>query len=132
MSVHSLLGSHSEAKKILAAYTTSLASWDGKGLSNQQYNVALKNCSQVTMDLFMLGILPSGTNVGNYMAANEYGVSVSPNWNMINMQAIFYNKSTNIAGFETAMQLQRAKYEGKNSFTQWWYSALRNNIDTIS
>jgi len=50
---------------------------------------------------------------------------------MINMQTIFYNRSTNLAGFEKAMQMQRNKYEGKNWFIQWWHSDLRKNIDKI-
>ena len=126
------VASHNGALALLSAYDKSLETWDGNGLPNQEYNVATKNCGQVTMDLFKQGTLPSGTNVGNYMASNGYGNAVIPNWNMINMQAIFYNKSTNIAGFNTAMQTQRAKYEGKSDFTQWWYSGLRNNINAIS
>ena len=79
----------------------------------------------------MTGTLPSGTNVGNYMTVNGYGNAMITNWNMINMQNIFYNSATNLAGFEAAMQTQRNKYEGKNAFTQWWHSGLRNNINTI-
>jgi hypothetical protein len=126
------VASHNAAKQYLKEYRDALDTWNGKGLPNQGYNVALKNCGQVTMELFIMGTLPSGTNISNYMAINWYGVAVIPNWNMINMQAIFYNKATNLAGFETAMQIQRAKYEGKNGFTQWWYFTLRNNINIIS
>jgi len=124
--------SHEGALGLLSAYNESLETWNGKGLPNKNYNVATNNCGQVTMNLFMQGTLPSGTNVGDYMTANWYGNAVIPNWNMINMQAIFYNKSTNLAGFNAAMQTQRAKYEGKNDFIQWWYSGLRNNINSIS
>ncbi|KJR97693.1 MAG: hypothetical protein VR68_12300 [Peptococcaceae bacterium BRH_c4a] len=124
--------SHNGAQELLESYEASLGTWDGKGLSNQEYNVLTNNCGQVTMSLFEQGTLPSGTNVGDYMTSNGYGTAVIPNWNMINMQAIFYNKATNLAGFEAAMKTQRAKYEGQNSFTQWWYTELRNNINTIS
>ena len=124
--------SHDEAKGLRKSYKDSLEEWDGKGFPNQKYNVVTNNCGQVTMSLFEQGTLPSGTNVGDYMTSNGYGTAVIPNWNMINMQAIFYNKATNLAGFEAAMKTQRAKYEGQNSFTQWWYTELRNNINTIS
>jgi hypothetical protein len=84
------------------------------------------------MMLFYQGILPDGTNVGDYAAAHDYGIGVIPDANMNNMQAIFYNTATNLDGFNEAMQAQRDKYEGKNAFMQWWYSSLMNDINTIN
>lgn len=124
--------SHNEALSLRQKYLDALKTWDGKGFPNQQYNLAFTNCGQVTMRLFMKGTLPSGTNVGQYMNRNGYGNSAIPNWNMINMQKIFYNHATNLASFNIALQEQRNKYEGKNSITQRWYSGLKANIDTIS
>jgi len=125
--------SHSGALELLDIYRESLKSWDGKGLANQKYNVATKNCGQVTLDLFSRGTLPSGMTVLGYMAWNGYGSAATiPNLNMNNMQKIFYNKSTNLAGFEDAIKTQKAKYEGKSDFIQWWHTNLRVNIDMIS
>ena len=133
------VASHDEAMRLRGDYVDSIQNGTARvgpinslmGVTNENYGAFTNNCGQVTMGLFMMGTLPSGTNVSDYMNANGYGVAVIPNWNMINMQNIFYNKSTNLTGFEAAMQAQRAKYEGKNSFTQWWYSGLRSNINSI-
>ena len=65
------------------------------------------------------------------MTANGYGTAVIPKWNMINIRSIFYNKATNLNGFEAAMKIQRAKYEGKSKYIQCLYSGLRNNINAI-
>lgn len=105
--------SHNAAQELLQSYNGSLKTWDGKGLSNQEYNFFTNNCGQVTMELFRKGTLPSGTNVGDYMSKNRYGSSVLPNVSMINMQNLFYNSATNLTGFEAAMQTQRNKYEKK-------------------
>ena len=121
----------------------------GQEIPNGQYDLLTRNCGQVAMDLIGMGTLPSGTNVGDYInsrrepkndwkstkagnRATNMAMDILPNANMSNMQNIFYNKSTNIGGFNSAMQTQRDKYEGKGKFTQWRYSKLKNNIDTIS
>jgi RHS repeat-associated protein len=124
--------SHKGAQEYLSKYTQSLITWNGKGLSNKDYNFFLNNCSQTTMALFYKGTLPDGTNVGKYAAENGYGTGMLPNANIWNMQTIFYNKATNLAGFETALKAEREKYEGKNWFTQWWYSGMRKNINKVS
>lgn len=85
------------------------------------------------MQLFMLGILPSGTSVEEYVAKNEYGIGIIPNMNMNNMQSVFYNKATNLSGFEKAMQKQRDKYQNKWNWVQTvFYGVLKENIETIS
>lgn len=79
-----------------------------------------------------MGILPDGTSVSTYYTLNGYGISLIPNWNMINLQTVFYNTVTNLDGFNNAMQEQRDKYEGKNILIQRFYSALSKNISIIS
>jgi RHS repeat-associated protein len=117
--------SHAEAQGWLKTYYTSPSA------QNQEYHLSAKNCRQATMELLMMGTLPSGTNVGDYMAKNSRTVSVIPNMNMNNMQDIFYNKANNIAGFESAMQVERAKYEGKPGLIQKWHETRKKNIETI-
>lgn len=70
-----------------------------------------------------MGILPDGTSVSTYYTLNGYGISLIPNWNMINLQTVFYNTVTNLDGFN---------YEGKNILIQRFYSALSKNISIIS
>ncbi len=102
-------------------------------IENRDYRLLTNNCSQVTMRLFMLGTLPDGTSVEAYVARNGYDISVIPNINMNSMQSIFYNKSTNLSGFETAVQEQKKKYQNKWKWVQWLvYGKLKNNIETIS
>ena len=102
-------------------------------IENRDYRLFSNNCSQVTMQLFMLGILPSGTSVEEYVAKNEYGIGIIPNMNMNNMQSVFYNKATNLSGFEKAMQKQRDKYQNKWNWVQTvFYGVLKENIETIS
>ena len=102
-------------------------------IENRDYRLFSNNCSQVTMQLFMLGILPSGTSVEEYVTKNEYGIGIIPNMNMNNMQSVFYNKATNLSGFEKAMQKQRDKYQNKWNWVQTvFYGALKENIETIS
>ena len=52
---------------------------------------------------------------------------------MNNMQSVFYNKATNLSGFEKAMQKQRDKYQNKWNWVQTvFYGVLKENIETIS
>ncbi len=128
------------ARGLLDKYNQSIENGTAKGwayyqwlgVTNNDYRGLTNNCSQVTMDLFYRGTLPNGTNVGDYAASLGYRIGAIPNANMSNMQSAFYNNAYNIDGFNTAMQTQRYKYESKNAFVQWWYSGLRNNINTIS
>ena len=124
--------SHNKALELLDAYTTSLNTWNGKGLPNKNYNVVTKNCGQVTMDLLMMGTLPNGTNVGTYIYSHKKGNSIIPNSNMNNMRELFCNKAINLTGFETMIQRQKNLYEGKSSFIQWFHSSLKRKIDEIS
>lgn len=102
-------------------------------IENRDYNLLTNNCSQVTMRLFMLGILPDCTSVAAYLARNGYGTNVIPNINMNNMQSVFYNKATNLSGFEKAIQEQRNRYQNKWEWVQWlFYRDLKSNIETIS
>ena len=67
------------------------------------------------------------------LARNGYGTTVIPNINMNNMQSVFYNKATNLFGFEKAIQEQRNRYQNKWEWVQWlFYRELRSNIETIS
>ena len=125
--------SNNGAAAYFGEYKAAETTWDGNGYANKQYNLVTNNCGQVAMRLLSMGTLPDGTNVGSYIAGRGYYTTGElPDIHMNNMQNIFYNKAHNFTGFESAMQTQRAKYEGKNDFIQWWYSDLKNNINTIS
>ena len=125
--------SNNAAAKLFEIYDQSSKTGNANGLPNGNYNVMSNNCGQVAMRLLSMGTLPDGTNVGSYIAGRGYYTTGElPDIHMNNMQNIFYNKAHNFTGFESAMQTQRAKYEGKNDFIQWWYSDLKNNINTIA
>ncbi|MDD2565179.1 MAG: RHS repeat-associated core domain-containing protein, partial [Salinivirgaceae bacterium] len=125
--------SHKAAQKFHEEYKIAIEKGEkGFLVDNKKYGLITNNCGQVTMELIMKGTLSSGMNVGDYISSQWYGVAVIPNWNVINIQSIFYNSATNLEGFEAAIQKQRNKYEGKSDFIQWWYSGLKKNINTIS
>lgn len=101
-------------------------------MKNKEYKFFSKNCGQVVVDLFSLGTLPDGTNAGGFAYPNGYGQNaLLPNLHMANLQSVFLNKATNIKGFNEAIEKAQKKYEGKNGFIQWWYSDLKNRVDTI-
>lgn len=62
---------------------------------------------------------------------NDYAVSLVPNFNMNNLQNIFYNSATNLQGFNGAIDKQAKKYDGCNWIFQLWYGQLKANIEAI-
>ena len=99
---------------------------------NPRYDLFANNCGQVTMQLFRLGILPSGLSVDTYLDANFVFTSPVPNFNMEQLHDVFYNSALNRTQFDQAMAYQRSKYEGRNLLVRLWYSWLRNNISAIT
>jgi hypothetical protein len=99
--------SHNTAKQLYENYNESLETWNGRGLSNKEYRFFMRNCGQETMRLFMMGTLPNGENVGDYMKANGFrnGRNVLPNVQMNRMQKLFGNESHRFQEF--------TPYEGK-------------------
>ena len=102
-------------------------------INNADYRLLTNNCSQVTMELFYMGTLPSGENVGDYSAQmKNFGlISVLPNANMSNMQDIFYNKAFTEEEFEEAIKIQEEKYVNKPWYVQLWHWATKEAIDKI-
>ena len=87
-------------KDLFDEYEKSLKNYNGKGLPNKEYNFFTNNCGHVTMEAFALGELPNGMTVAEYMEQNYYGSAMIPNWNMINMQKLFGNKSPEFSEFD--------------------------------
>jgi len=84
-----------------ANYLKSVFSESDSGIltPNPDYSVSMSNCTQVTMRLVELGILPSGANVGDYLEDHKINISAVPNWNMTEMQNLFRNTALNYDQF---------------------------------
>lgn len=100
-------------------------------LPNSYYNLINRNCTQVTMHLFSLGVLPDGTNVGDYMKDNNVKISVLPNTNMKNMQRIFYNNATKLSGFYSGIDSKLKEYNEFDTKTRNAYAKRITNIKRI-
>jgi len=120
---------HESAGEILDDYQNALRNGQ-KNPSN--YDFFGNNCGQVSMGLFYQGILPDGTNVGDYLNSIGYSLtSMVPNINLGNMQTAFYNKALNLDGFNAAIQHEQSKYEGKGLLMQLIYLGVESNINKI-
>jgi RHS repeat-associated protein len=79
-----------------------------KDIHNVDYGFFTNNCTQATMKLFALGVLPNGKSVEDYLREQYlringrpyHGVSVIPNLNMNWLQVIFGNSSSKYKKFK--------------------------------
>ncbi len=98
---------------------------------NSYYDINAKNCTQVTMELFSMGTLPKGMNVGDYIKDNNVEISMIPNINMENMQRIFYNKATNFQKFYSDVKDQYLIYKEFNNDMKEAYRKRLSNMKNI-
>lgn len=124
--------SNDKASTLYEEYKKSLSTWDGKGYKNQEYDLFLNNCTQVAINTLMEGVLPGGTNVGNYLMVNDVALSNLPNTNMNTLQGFFCNKAINKKEFNAAMGNERGKYEEDNLWTNILYYNHKQHIKEIS
>ena len=86
-----------EGQRLQEFYDKNFKKYEGKSpCPNKLYNLQFRNCTQVTMYLFMKGKLESGESVKTFINRRGYKeVSVLPNINMHIMQAYFGNSAVN-------------------------------------
>lgn len=101
------------------------------GGGNSYYDLNDRNCTQVTMQLFCLGTLPDGTNVGDYIKSNNVTISVLPNTNMKQMQRIFYNTATNITEFNNSINYKINEFYKLDPKNKKAYGKRIMNLNTI-
>ena len=117
----------SEASNIKAEYVRKSKYNDG----NPDYDLIMRNCTQVVMDILSKGILPGGDTVSEYMYKNNCSTSVIPNKNINNLQRIFYNKSTTLSGFLSGIAAKETEYKNYNRTNKIAYAQRIENIKMI-
>ena len=86
-----------EGQRLQEFYDKNFKKHEGKSsCPNKLYNLQFRNCTQVTMYLFMKGKLESGESVKAFLNRKGYKeVAVLPNFNMYMMQDYFKNTAVN-------------------------------------
>ena len=86
-----------EGQRLQEFYDKNFKKHEGKSpCPNKLYNLQFRNCTQVTMYLFMKGKLESGESVKAFLNRRGYKeASVLPNINMHIIQAYFGNSAVN-------------------------------------
>lgn len=114
------------ANVLVSDYEKAIA--DSDSSFNPDYNLFVRNCTQVTMELFYKGTLPSGNSVKDVARRNGYSISPVPNFNMNNMQNLFFNRGITFSEFNQAINRRRALYNGKDELAQFKYRETKERI----